>query len=428
MKKYSSIVAIVFFFSSLVTLGWQVWRIDYLGIFKNNSNETQIELTAKDWENAMVSLDQNQSQPALDYIAFSRGNQKLASRRALLEGRLMLSNSKPRAAEQAFAEALVDSNIRPLALYWLGAATYAIGNPRMAANRWLEAIAARPDLAPAHRSLSMYFYDLGASDNAVFHLSELAKLEPKDGRPLRLLGLVYKDNERYEDAVVNYRQALQRQLSDTSRQEVLVELTDSLLKTRNYQEALEAITQCTESNDVRVLKAECLAGLGKNEEAIQELDLVLAVAPDHLRALLQRGTLELESGNIEAAIGSFSIAAKKHPMDYTAHFKLSQALRRGEKNEEADKEAAEADRIRIIREKFAELHQQAAAKPEDASLRFELGKTALALQMDSVAENWYRAALQMDPKFEPARDALRQFEAKREEKGAQTPPASPPSQ
>ena len=428
MKKKSYLLSVVFFAVALLFLGWQVWRIDYL-VVKQKSLDSQelIRLSSDDWSKAMNALDQNETQPALDYISVSHGNQSLSARRALLEGRLMLSMAKPRAAEQAFAEAMTDLEIRPLALHWLGAASYAIGNASLAANRWLEAISAKSDLAPAHRSLSMYFYDLGATDNAVFHLKELAKLEPKDGRPLRLLGLIHKDNERYEDAASFYQQALAQSLSDASRQEVLIELTESLLKTRNYEQAFEAITRCIESNDVRVLKAECLSGLGKNDEAIQELDLVLAVAPDHMRALLHRGTLELEKGNVDSAVSNFTTATVTQPLDYTAHFKLSQALRRQNQNEKADQEAAEADRIRIIRERFAKLHQDAAAKPADASIRVQLGDTALELQLNDVAASWYRAASLLDPKNEKAQESLKKLQPTSIMTPTSTPPSDPPS-
>jgi tetratricopeptide (TPR) repeat protein len=146
--------------------------------------------------------------------------------------------------------------------------------------------------------------------------------------------------------------------------------------------------------------------LGKNEEAIQELDLVLSVDPNHLRALLHRGTLDLERGNIDGAIAVLTRAAQTYPLDFTAHFKLSQALRRGEKNEEADQEAAEAERIRVVRERFSKLHQDAAASPQDPSIRVQLGDTALELQLQDVAKSWYVAALALDPKNEKARESL----------------------
>lgn len=427
MKKYAHIASAIFCVATLLFLGWQIWRIDYLsqGASKNDALEL-VRLTKEDWLNAMNALDQEQSQPALEYIALSQGDPTLAPQRSMLEGRLMLAMGKPRAAEQAFAESLTDLEIRPQAFHWLGAAVYAIGNTSLAANHWLDAIAAKPDQAPTHRSLSMYFYDLGATDNAVYHLRELAKLEPKDGRPLRLLALIHKDNEQYEDAAKYYQQALDRNLTEATQQETLFELTESLLKTREYQQAFETITRCEESNDVRVLKAECLSGLGKNDEAIQELDLVLAVEANHLRALLLRGTLDLEKGNTEAAIATLTRAVQAHPLDFAAHFKLSQALRRAEQNELADKEAAESERIRLIRERFAKLHQDASSKPDDATIRVGLGDTAAELQLFDVAKNWYRAALALDPKNEKARISLNKLQSTPQTALPSPPPSKQP--
>jgi tetratricopeptide (TPR) repeat protein len=424
MKKYAHLASAFFCVASLLFLGWQVWRIDYL--FPANPPQDSLEfvrLTKEDWLSAMKALDQEQTQPAVEYIALSQGDPDLAARRAMLEGRLMLAMGKPRAAEQAFSEALTDLEIRPQALHWLGAAVYAIGNASLAANHWLDAITAKPDQAPTHRSLSMYFYDLGATDNAVYHLRELAKLEPNDGRPLRLLALIHKDNEQYEDAANYYQQALARNLTEATQQEVLFGLTESLLKIREYQKAFETITRCKESNDARVLKAECLSGLGKNDEAIQELNIVLTAEPNQLRALLLRGTLDLENGNTDGAIASLTRAVQAYPLDFAAHFKLSQALRRAEQNELADKEAAESERIRLIRERFAKLHQDASSKPDDASIRVDLGDTAAELQLFDVAKNWYRAALALDPKNEKARISLNKLQVTPQT----TPPSPPPS-
>jgi Flp pilus assembly protein TadD len=131
--------------------------------------------------------------------------------------------------------------------------------------------------------------------------------------------------------------------------------------------------------------------------------------------------LDLEKGNIDGAIATLKRAAQSHPLDFTAHFKLSQALRRGEQNELADQEAAESERIRLIREQFAKLHLDASAKPTDATIRVDLGDTALKLQLLDVARNWYQAALTIDPKNEKARNSLNKMQPE-----PQTTPLSPP--
>src|SRR5205085_1866437 len=62
-----------------------------------------------------------------------------------------------------------------------------------------------------------------------------------DGRPGRLVGLIEKDLGQYRAAVAAYREALARDLKDLVKEEVRVELAESLLKLKEYAEALNVL-------------------------------------------------------------------------------------------------------------------------------------------------------------------------------------------
>ncbi len=88
-----------------------------------------------------------------------------------------------------------------------------------------------------HRWLAAYYYDVGAMDDALYHLSEVAKLAPKDARPWRMRGLILQDFERHAEAVDAYKEALSSELTMQVANEVHAELGASLLAVRNPAEA-----------------------------------------------------------------------------------------------------------------------------------------------------------------------------------------------
>ena len=219
------------------------------------------------------------------FLLATTGDSTQQARRAVLQGRLFLDEGKLFAARQTLLESLSDARLVPIANYWLGAVSYAIADLRSAEQYWLEALQADANHTDTHRSLAMIYYDRGAIDHAVQHLKEVTRLAPADARPYRLLGLLHKDYERYGEAAEFYRQALACTLTPVTRQEVTIELAEALIKTRNYQQALNALQSAPTTSDVQVLQAECMIGLGDSAAASQVLDQVLAQQPEHFAAL-----------------------------------------------------------------------------------------------------------------------------------------------
>lgn len=354
-------------------------------------------LAVKDWQQAMQDLDEHNSAAARSFLNATMGQTSQQSRRSLLQGRLFLEEGKLFAARQTLAESLADAQLHIEANYWSGAASYAIGDTIAAEQYWLEVLQAAANHTDTHRSLAMIYYDRGAIDHAVQHLNEVARLAPADARPYRLLGLIHKDYERYGEAATFYRQALARELTATTRQQVNIELAEALIKTRSYQDALDTLQTVPASPDIQVLQAECMIGLGNSAPAAELLDQVLKQQPEHFSALSERAGVYLEQQQYDSAIELLQRAIQLKPADYLATFRLAQSLRAAGKTLEAEQAAQRANDIKTKRERFSKLHQDATARPQDAQVRIELGELAADLDMPELSVTWYRAALDLDP-------------------------------
>jgi len=251
------------------------------------------QLSEKHWQLAMAALDESDANPALQYVRQSLGKANVKSQRALLQGRILLDKGKLLAAGQAFREAADSPEWQSRANFWLGATAYKGGNTAVAENYWLRAVEADPKSLDAHRSLSMYYYDVGAIDHAVDHLQTWTKLNVEDARPFRLLGLIFSDYERYDEAVSYYRSALDRKLALPVRDEVLREVTGCFIKLRDYKTGLEAIAVADDTLEAKVLKADCLIGLGEPSDAMRLLEDVLAKDEKNFDALMSMGDAKL---------------------------------------------------------------------------------------------------------------------------------------
>jgi tetratricopeptide (TPR) repeat protein len=283
------------------------------------------------------------------------------------------------------------------ALTLTGEAWYRLGRHVEAQTVLRDVVEFDPSAADAHRWLAASYYDQGANHDAIRHLERTAQLDPSDQRPLRLLGLIYKDYERYEDAVPQYEESLRRKSDQLDWADVRQELAACQIKLHRYREALATLQPCPDSPSALVLRAECQHALGDSAAAETALDRALAVEPENVEALVLRGTMLLEDGRPQEAVGVLERATRAHPQDYASHFKLAQAYAQAGQPERAAAEQKIADRIREVRKVFADLHQTAWDNPEDARIRLRLAQLAKELGRPDLELVWLKAAAALQP-------------------------------
>jgi len=278
---------------------------------------------------------------------------------------------------------------------------------RYTVEKWLEDLDPHRGLIDAHRGLFVIYYDQGALTPALYHLRELARLEPADGRPWRTMGYIAKDIlEQNPDASEYYQEALRRDLSPRAAEETHMELGEVLVKQGNYQQALEHLEQVRAIPKVLALRAECLWSLGKPIDAKDLLDQALAAAgteSEALDALRLKARIYLDEAPDEPAEGSGSRYVHEaagllertlgiDPHDYVSRSLLIQAYRKLGRPADAAEQQRLLAQTRAYLEELAKLNHLAMEHPWDTEVRQQLEQVCLKLNLKELAEMWRRAA------------------------------------
>lgn len=283
---------------------------------------------------------------------------------------------------------------------------------RQLAAEGLEAVARlHPDHLEIHRWLAAIYLDIQSPLQAVGHLREWGRLRPKEGRPFRLIGQLYRDHFRAEEAVEAYREALRRQLTTADQLEVLQELAGVLMEQRaDYPAALAELDAAPESlrDDpaIQALRAECLHGLGKPEEAVPLLDHLLQSGASQLRVLRLRAKIYLADGAPQKALPLLEKALQIDPQDYACRQALIQVYHQLKETAKAQEQERLTEEYEKVRHELTQLFERASRRPWDDEVRCQIAELCLQVGRRAEARASLRAALACNPANERARQRL----------------------
>ena len=375
--------------------GWKGRRIDVAA-------PTPMALATTAWE----AVDREDSAAARQAIRSLR-ERGAAGLAGVVQARLLVACGFSRPALDLLASLAADNttaddaDLVRLVHLVRGEAAYRLRLYPLAEQELNAVLAAAPDSVDAHRLLAAMTYDAGAIPAAIEHLEATARLAPNDPRPHRLLGLIHNDYERYPEAVEYYEESLRRSPDQADRNEVLVEMAGSLVKLHRHREALATLDKLA-GGAADLLRAECLLAIGDRGAARGIVNRILETSPDDLGALRLEGSIDLEDGNPQGAVRPLERGVAKHPRDYLVRLKLAQAYAGAGREADADAARAEAERIRALRRTFADLHQEAWARPGDADVRRRLATMAADLDRPDLEQVWLEAAAAVEAGRKPA--------------------------
>jgi len=358
------------------------------------------------FESAVAAFQENDLDSVRSVAEAFTGVDEYQPHLHLLEGMILLRRDRLIEAIDRFGYAREHPDTRALAYALSGEALYRAKLFGDVERILTTALKLDPSLIDARRWLAAYYYDVGAMNHAVNHLTVVAEQAPDDPRPHRLMGLVHKDFEEYKKAIHHYRESLRISPDQPGRLELLVELGECLVSERRFDEALETLASCPRSAHVLWLRAECHYGQRDGPGARRLLAEALQLAPAHLDASQLLATLDLESGDAAAAVEVLRRAVERHPKEYRVRYRLSQAYQRLGEEELAREQIQAMKDLRKLRERFTKLHEQAIADPADVETRYELGVVAARLDKPQLAHGWFTMTLAMDPNHAGAREAL----------------------
>lgn len=286
-----------------------------------------------------------------------------------------------------------------------------LGRHRLAAEALQAVLGRHPDHLEAHRWLAAVFMDLNAPTEATNHLRHWARLSPQDARPWRWIGLFCKDYYKPAEAIVAYREALHRSPEPALAADVCRELAEVLVTAEaNYRAALETLTNCpapyNQAPPWRVIRAECLWGLGREAEASAELDEALRADPRFVPALLLRARIHLAADQSREAVVLLERAVAVDPHDHRSRQQLVEALQHLRETQRAEEHRHFLEKTKQIKDELSRLHREASDRPWDDRPRYRIAELCLQLDRTDEARMWLRAALATNPANSEARQTL----------------------
>jgi tetratricopeptide (TPR) repeat protein len=291
----------------------------------------------------------------------------------------------------------------------LGQAYWSLDEFQQAVQHLNEAVLEDPSNVDGRRWLAVVYNDLGADQLALENFSIWAQLAPDDGRPFRGMGMIYEGMQNYPDAIRNYRQSLDLTTDEADRVDIVLDLAECYHKDLKHARAIEHLLELPPTGDVLALRAQCEHGLGNTDVAQAAAEQALAVTPDHLGALVVKGTVATERDDAKTAIETLEHARQLYPSEYTVRFLLAQAYERFGEPQKAEEERGRAERLRVMREDHARLVQEAMVDVSNFEIRYELGQLARQLGMPEAAYFWFLSARALNPGHVPTLQALNEM-------------------
>lgn len=271
------------------------------------------------------------------------------------------------------------------------------GRLREASAAFAAATEADPQEPDAHRGLAAVAYDQGALLHAVRHLEEVARLDPQDGRPHRMIGTIYGDLDRREDAVAAYRAAAERTLTPAARAEVQEELAEQLLELGDAAAALAALPREAASPVAAAVRVEATWAVEGSEAALAGATAAMKAHPRSARLAGLVGRLHADRGEWQEATEPLMAALRIDPADLEALQALASAYERLGRTAAAESVRERRDLAQKQLERLTALTRDANDRPWDPAVRLELAATCEALGKADLAAMWRQSAAACGP-------------------------------
>jgi tetratricopeptide (TPR) repeat protein len=272
-----------------------------------------------------------------------------------------------------------------------------------------------PEQADAAKMLAAIYLAWGDGPRGLALLQSAARLDPRDFRPWYAMGKVHHDLGDLAKSADAYAEALRRSPPPAEANECRIGRIRALLDGDRDDEAAASLAEARrltpDDPQVLALAARQAQHLGRSAEARDLADRALAVDAETFDALLVRARLHNLAGRTEAALADLERAVRVNPNDPGALQLLAQVQ---SSLHLTDQLAQTKERLRRTQERIAlmdQLTKEINRRPQDPEPRWRMGQAAAEGGIDTLAFQCFQAALDIDPNYKPARDALAKLRA-----------------
>ncbi len=277
-----------------------------------------------------------------------------------------------------------------------------LGDYRTAELALITVVDRQPDNLDAHRYLAAIYMDVNAATPLARPLREWIRLDPNNPLPYRWLSRLTRDSEvGFPEAMEAYTKLLQLDQEDSQRASDAFELAEiQMNRLGEHQRALDTLANAPKDFQGQpsfiILRAECLLGLGKVDEAKRLVDGVLKEHPTLSGALLFRAQIHLQDDQPQAAIALLEKLLVLHPHNGRARRTLMLAYRSIGDDKGVAEQKRYSDELKGLRKRVKDLQPQVANQPWNAQARLEMAKLNSDIN-HSEALAWIRFAFASNP-------------------------------
>jgi tetratricopeptide (TPR) repeat protein len=275
----------------------------------------------------------------------------------------------------------------------------------------------KPDQAEAAKMLAAIYLASGDGLGGVDLLKKAAKLEPADFRPWYAMGKVYYDLGAFEKSAACYAEALKRSPPEAEANESRIDRIRALLDGHQPERAVDELrvvrSRSPDDPALMALAARQAHDSGRLDEALALSERVLAGDPRNLDALVTRARVRSISRQPQAALHDLTEAIKLNPHHIGALQLCMQTQKQLGLNKEAAASQALADGERERALLMDRLAWAITNHPDDPRPRWLMGQAAMDGDMYTLAHACFQAALDLDPNYKPARDALKTLRSRK---------------
>jgi tetratricopeptide (TPR) repeat protein len=245
-------------------------------------------------------------------------------------------------------------------------------------------------------------------DDAEWAVRTWLEREPHDALAHYIRGRLARERVAQSDAAAAFRRALE---IDPELDEAREQLAIVLVEMHQAPEALPHLEYLRrrrpDSPALAVNQAQCYDLLGRQNEAVELLDEVLARYPSYQPALAERGKLALNAGQQDQAETWLRRALAVAPGDATVLPQLQKCLVQMGRSDEAQALEPQLKQAREDLERINQLvNHDIQANPHNADLHYEVGMIFQRAGATAEGLRWLENAIRLNPRHAKAHEAL----------------------